>query len=271
MGGKNSFFRKPFGTGKGSVAQMTGMETPELETPELSAADKKRASNLTDELEKDIAGESDSMAIQQYERAQQDNLKNAMALGQSTKGVSNPALLSRNVAEASKNQGQELAQASATARMQERQSALDAMNRYLAAQQGVALQNAQMQNQADQATMNRQSSFLGNAGMAAASYFSDENMKKNIKKSDSEATNKVDEFLNALESYTYEYKDEKNGKGEKSGVMAQDLEKSELGKQMVEDTKDGKMVDVSQGFSAMLASISELNKEIQEMKKKKKG
>lgn len=270
MGGKNSFFKKPFGTGKGSVAQMTGMEQPDLPKYGLSKADQKRADNYVSTLEKDIAGDGPSLAIDQYKRAQEDANKNALALSQSTKGVSNPALLSRNVAMASDNQGQELAQASSTARMMERQNALNSMNSYLAAQRGVALNQQNMQFQADQGTMNRQAGMIGAGGSAMATLAaSDKNLKKDIKKSDSKASDKVSEFLDSLDSYTFEYKNKKHGKGEKSGVMAQDLEKSELGKQMVVDTPDGKMVDFAQGFGAILAAHAELNEEVKKLKKEK--
>jgi hypothetical protein len=43
------------------------------------------------------------------------------------------------------------------------------------------------------------------------------------------------------------------------GVMAQDLEKTTLGKQFVRDTPAGKLVDMGQGLAAILASQSYLN------------
>lgn len=280
MGGKNSFFRKPFGTGAGSVAQATGMESPDVEKAELSGADKVREKTFIDSIEGDIAGENESLAVAQYKQAQEDALRGSMALASSTKGVSNPALLSRNIANVQDNQGQELAQQSGQMRMQERQNALNSMNSYLAAKQGVALNNAQTQNQASASQTQATSNFLSSLGQAAAaaasggssggaSAASDEKLKKNIKPSSGVASEKVEEFLNALDSYNFEYKDEKHGQGEKTGIMAQDLEKSELGKQMVRDTPEGKMVDFGQGFAAILAAQAELKDQLDSLKKKK--
>ena len=154
-------------------------------------------------------------------------------------------------------------------RMQERQTALNSMNNYLAAKQGVALNQQNLQAQADQNTMNRQTGVISGIGAAMVSK-SDKNSKKNMKKTDGEAREKVGEFLNALDAYSFEYKNEKDGKGEHAGVMAQDLEKSEMGKQMVKDTPEGKVVDFAQGFGALLASVAELNDEVKNLKKKGK-
>jgi len=155
-------------------------------------------------------------------------------------------------------------------RMQERQNALNNMNSYLAAKQGVALNNAQTQNQASASQTQATSNFISSLGQGAAAYAaSDEKLKKNIKPSSGVASEKVEEFLNALDSYNFEYKDEKHGQGEKTGIMAQDLEKSELGKQMVRDTPEGKMVDFGQGFAAILAAQAELKDQLDSLKKKK--
>jgi len=269
-GGKNSIINKPLGTGSGSVAQGIGLEQPGLAKGELSQADLGRDAMLTGQFENDIKGEGKSLAIEQYKAAQEDALKSSMALQGSVKGVSNPALLSRNVAAASDNQGQELAQQSALMRMQERQAALDSMNQYLAAKQGVALNNAKMQNQATTAANDRTAGIISSGGAALAS-LSDKNQKKNIKKADEEASERIGEFLDALDSYSFEYKDEKHGQGEKVGVMAQDLEKSSLGEQMVRDTPDGKMVDFGQGFAAILAAQAELKDELDKLKNKRKA
>ena len=55
-------------------------------------------------------------------------------------------------------------------------------------------------------------------------------------------------------------KKEGTPKGEVTSVMAQDLEKSDIGKQMVIDTPDGKMVNYAQGMAPLFAAIAELNK-----------
>jgi hypothetical protein len=302
MGGKNSMFRKPLGAGSSSVnsavegavgkdvkgffdasgSLMAGniggavdavgnpFEQPELEEAELSPEDLARSKTFAGQLDQDISGNKNSLAIAQYKQAQQDGLKSAMALGSSVKGVSNPALMARNVAQAADGQGQALAQDSAMMKMQERQNALQQMNSYIAAKEGVALNQANMANQANIANSNANKQLIGGIGGAAATVLaSDKNNKKNIKKTDGEAGDKAMEMLSALDAYSFEYKDRMGKKGEHAGIMAQDLEKTEAGEQMVKETPEGKVVDFAQGFGLLLAAQTELKKELDEMKKKK--
>ena len=90
---------------------------------------------------------------------------------------------------------------------------------------------------------------------------SDRRAKKKIKSGKSEAQ----QFLDSLKAYSYEYKDP-DSVGAKAGrilsVMAQDLEKTDLGKQMVLDTPAGKFVDYGQSLAAILASQAHLNDEL---------
>lgn len=97
-----------------------------------------------------------------------------------------------------------------------------------------------------------------------AAAISDKNQKKNIKKG----------FLDALTAYTYEYKNPKKpgaGEGRHLSVMAQDLEKTDIGKNMVKTMNDGtKIVDYGKGFGAILAAQAHLNKRLEEIEKKSK-
>jgi hypothetical protein len=97
---------------------------------------------------------------------------------------------------------------------------------------------------------------------------SDENNKKNVK------TGEAKSFLDALTPYTYKYKDAKQpgaGEGKFLGVMAQDLEKAgDVGRSMVKDTPNGKMVDYGKGFGALLATQADINKRLSELESKKK-
>jgi len=91
---------------------------------------------------------------------------------------------------------------------------------------------------------------------------SDRRAKKKIKRSKDE----LDEFMDNLKAYSYEYKKEKHGKGSHTSVMAQDLEKSKLGSQMVKRDEEGtKVVDYGQGLAAMLASTVRLNERIKKL------
>lgn len=90
---------------------------------------------------------------------------------------------------------------------------------------------------------------------------SDENSKKNIKPESGE----VNELLESIEPYAYEYKNKSDGDGEFLSPMAQDLEKSEIGKSMVIDTPNGKVVDYGKGFGAIMAIQSALNKRLKNL------
>lgn len=147
------------------------------------------------------------------------------------------------------------------------------------ANQGLVAQaqlDAARQQQIGQA---RQGLISGLAGgiMQGAMMLSDKRAKKDIKATKQEATRALDkmagsgsqekEFLDKLQAYEYRYKTEGPEDSTTYGIMAQDLEKSRLGKQMVvEDKLTGlKQVDFGRGFSALLASQAELNKRIKQL------
>lgn len=100
------------------------------------------------------------------------------------------------------------------------------------------------------------------APVAAAA--SDERLKKNIRSGDRE----IGSFLDAIGSSTYEYKDKKWGGGKYASPMAQELERSELGKGLVIDTPSGKMVDYARGAGTYLAAAAMLNKRLKRIEKK---
>ncbi len=116
-------------------------------------------------------------------------------------------------------------------------------------------------------TQSKAPGILGTALQAAgpiaaiAGMLSDERQKTNI----SDARSEIDEMLDALSPKSYEYKDEKYGKGRRAGIMAQDLERSEAGKQIVSETSIGKMLDVNKALSAALASSARLNERVRKL------
>lgn len=95
---------------------------------------------------------------------------------------------------------------------------------------------------------------------------SDSTQKKNI----NPTKGKMKDLLDKLESYSFEYDEpEKNGEGLHAGVLAQDVEKAgPIGKSMVIDTPEGKMLDVKKSLSSMLASQVELNKRLNKLEDK---
>ena len=74
------------------------------------------------------------------------------------------------------------------------------------------------------------------------------------------------DLLNNLTPYKFNYKDEHHGEGDRVGVMAQDLEKSPAGNDMVIDTDEGKMVEYDPGMFAGL--MSHLDKRLTKLEDK---
>jgi hypothetical protein len=114
-------------------------------------------------------------------------------------------------------------------------------------------------------------SLFGSGGGAKMAAASDEKMK--TKKG--EGGDNVRSFLDAINANSYEYKDkfknkELGGEGTFVSPMAQELEKTELGKSMVIDTPEGKVVDYGKGFGAMLASQAMLNDRLKKLEGKRK-
>lgn len=128
-------------------------------------------------------------------------------------------------------------------------------------QQNVANSNAQIagQNSQNQANANNQTT---GTLLTAASMMSDERQKEDVEEFS------PSDFLDNLTGYKYEYKDKKHGAGKQAGVMAQDLEKSEIGSQFVADTDEGKVVDYAKASPAMMAALADLNKRVKGMEGK---
>lgn len=94
---------------------------------------------------------------------------------------------------------------------------------------------------------------------------SDKNAKKDIKSGDKE----IQKFLDSLSSKSYEYKDQdKEPKGKQLGILAQDAEKSDMGKEMVVETDDGKAIEVTEAVSKLLSAVANLNRRVKKSEKK---
>ena len=95
--------------------------------------------------------------------------------------------------------------------------------------------------------------------------FSDRGLKKNIrnaKDQDLLGPEEIDGFLSNLYAKQYNYKDPKHGEGKQVGIMAQDLENTQLGKQMVENTPEGKQVNYGKGLGLVMASQARINERL---------
>jgi len=100
----------------------------------------------------------------------------------------------------------------------------------------------------------------GFAQAAAYGMASDENVKENIEI----APEQIDDLLNNLTGFKYDYKDpEKHGEGKRMGVMAQDVEQSEMGKELVSEDEEGvKRIDTGKSVSAILAGLARMNERL---------
>lgn len=101
-------------------------------------------------------------------------------------------------------------------------------------------------------------------GAAGAAAKSDRRAKFDIKDGDKASKS----ILDGLNSYTYKYKNKKDGKGRQFGPMAQDMEKAGLG-HAVMDTPDGKVVHGAKAALSSLALAASLSKRVSELEKKK--
>lgn len=92
---------------------------------------------------------------------------------------------------------------------------------------------------------------------------SDETQKQDVEP----ANPQIKDFLNQINAYNYTYKNpERDGQGTFTSPMAQELEKTELGKQAVVETPQGKMVNYARLGGVNLAAVSVLYKEQEKMK-----
>lgn len=102
-------------------------------------------------------------------------------------------------------------------------------------------------------------------GPAILGLASDRRLKKNIKDGGKDA----DALLDALKAHSYDYKDEKYGKGNQLGVMAQVLERVPGGKQAIVNTPQGKMVDTAKLTGALAAALGRVNERLSAVEGKK--
>lgn len=133
--------------------------------------------------------------------------------------------------------------------------ALTTMNgQSLAAQ----IANAQQQNQ----FLGGLFSQGGEAIAKGAALFSDERLKTGVRDAGAE----IDDMLDGLRAKSYRYKDEaRHGRGERAGIMAQDLERSAAGRRVVVEVPDGKALDVNKAISAALAASARLNERLRKL------
>lgn len=245
-------------------------------------------------------GEGPSAAQDQLKMGTDRNLRSALAMGRSGRG--NPALAMQSANRDRTLASQQGARQAASLRAQEMESAqdqllraeqteqarqgqTDAMNRYftegiLGEQRGQDSLNLEQQlrekGQLDDAyaeSQQRSRDYRANrdadnraigtgilkAGMTA---MSDERRKKNVSKL---KDGSIDEFFGALEAKNFQYKDPHEAGasgGKKVGMMAQDVEGTELGSKLFQTEGDGvKRYDPQVMQGIMMSAISKLMRE----------
>jgi hypothetical protein len=105
------------------------------------------------------------------------------------------------------------------------------------------------------AQSNKQVGALSGALSLGALAFSDERLKTNIAPISKQDLSEMKRFLKA---YAFNYKSKEHGNGDWVGIMAQDLEKSKLGKTLVVENEQGhKMIDLKKVLSMFLATMAE--------------
>lgn len=102
---------------------------------------------------------------------------------------------------------------------------------------------------------------VGGGYMTGAAMASDERVKTNVRSGDMD----LESFLESLDPKKYEYTDPaKYGEGEQVSVMAQDLEKTPMGRDAVQADDEGvKRVDYAKLLPEIVAALGHLNKKVE--------
>jgi hypothetical protein len=105
-------------------------------------------------------------------------------------------------------------------------------------------------------------SYYSNQGQGYPGTVSDINAKTNIEPANKE----LEEFLEALGIYSYEYKDKNDGDGRRISPMAQEIESTPIGKVAVSQRPDGtKVVDYGKLAGTSLAALAMINNKVNKL------
>lgn len=122
------------------------------------------------------------------------------------------------------------------------------------------------QNEAQKQKLAFEGGLLQTGGTVAGGYlsgrnnpYSDKNKKTDIK--DASGFD-LDAFMASIDPKTFKYKEPGTpgqAPGENVGVLAQDVEKTPVGRTMVKNTPGGKQLDMQKGFGVILAALASLH------------
>ena len=215
------------------------------------------------------ANGQNSVSAMQLAQGQQANLAAQQSMAASA-NPQNAAMAARNAAYNMNSSNYGLSGQQAVAGLQERNQAQSALGQLQLGQSGQNLQGALggygVANQGYGNALGTPQQGIGPmvqsavGGAAAAAVKSDRRAKTDIKDADGDSA----KMLEALKSYRYRYKNEKDGKGEQFGIMAQDLERAGL-KSAVIDTPRGKYVDGGKVATASLGLTAALARRVSKL------
>lgn len=209
------------------------------------------------------------LAAQQGSNIQQNSVGQAATLGAQQQLAAQQQLQQLAATQLGQQQGAVTGYNQAA--QSEQQNLLNAQSATNMASAGVAA-NINNTNSATQIQNSKaQQGIFGGLLGGAGGILSDENVKTNVKPAD----DKIQSFLDNVSAHEYSYKDSVKGHpgaapGRHVGPMAQELEQSELGRQMVTQGPDGKGVDFQRGLGTIVASLAALNERLDAMEGKKK-
>jgi hypothetical protein len=141
---------------------------------------------------------------------------------------------------------------------------LDAATQRYVAELGAQWRRESAKQDRDDRMLSSLVSLTGTALGTWAAMGSDIRMKKDISQGDTE----VEGFLDALNAYQYKYRNPNTPNADAGvfiGISAQDMEKSKMGRNFVNDTPNGKMIDMNQGLAAILAGQANLNQRLRNL------
>lgn len=229
-----------------------------------------------DMLAAKAAGRGNSVAQNQLAQATGNTMAGARSQAASARGGSlAQGSAQRSAMYAGAAAQQQAGGQSATLRAQEQAAAERALADQANTQQAQALQRQQMEQNLGLGVWDRHLTYAGQqaqmkaakdsnlfgmigGGIAAggALLASDKRLKEDIEPADQE----IEAFLSALAAKRYQYKPEAGEEpGEHYGVMAQDVEKSPVGRTMVRDTPKGKALDGRPGLGVLLAAMANMH------------
>jgi hypothetical protein len=214
------------------------------------------SSALRDQLRRYASGE-DSLSAEQLRQGlqQQQSMQQSMA---ASARPANAAMAARTAAIQAGRNSSGMAGNAAMAGIAERQAATQSLGNMIIGERGNEL------NATNTARGQAMGGFNSIAG-GARSDLAAEEAKNQAARDRTDGGKDADDFVKGLRAYRYRYTDEKHGKGEQLGIMAQDLERTRLGKQAVIDTPAGKAVHGAKLAGALAAVTARLGERLDKL------